>query len=398
MSGKNAQIINMSELLSDQIGGEDVKKEKKEVAEKDLKNSLEGKEDTFSFGMDKKKETSIEKKEDSDDVPPTSVFKDLEKSEKKEVKAETTAEVPEILTKNTQSDLYRDILKDMYGESISHLIQEDENGEEVEVALEDLDIDKELYLQIVNSKTEEIKSEASKGKISSEGISNFTKDLIEIDKNGGDISKLLYAKESISDPLDNLDITTVEGQKEAVFIRMKAGGQDEDTINRLIRSYESEGILEEYAVKAEGELRSAIKNQIEEEKRQAENLKNQRAEALKNYKKELKTNLSEFELKDSIKNKIVLLATKQDEEGRFEMDRLYREFRENPEKSAKLALFLLDEQEFIDQVTNKAVQKQKLKTASKLKITSKKGSDVGPDFKEKTSSGNKGFIPLSSLV
>jgi len=389
MSKQGAQIINMSELLSDEIGVEDKKQAAKEESKQNLKDTLEGKKETFSFGFEKRAEEN-----EDEDFEETADSTDEDEEENEE------PIVPEVKTKDHsgESDIYRNILKDMYGDSITHLIQENEEGEEVEVAIEDIEINKELYLQIVNSKTEEIKEEASKGKISAEGISDFARDLIEIDRNGGNISKLLHAKETITDPLDNLDITTIEGQKEAIFIRMKAGGQSDDSIDRLIRSYETEGILEDVAIKAEEELRAAVKYQIDRSKEEAERIKVERVEAIKSYRKELKNHLSEFELKDSIKNKIVLSATKQDEEGRFEMDNLYREFREDPKKSARLALFLLDEQEYIDQVTNKATQETKLTTASKLRISAKKGADVGPDFKEKKSSGNDGVISLSSLV
>lgn len=395
MSKQGAQIINMSELLSDEIGVEDKKQVAKEESKQNLKDTLEGKKDTFSFGFDKRAEEN--KVDDIEVVVEPIVELEDPKVETPEAPKVETPE-PKAPVQSDESDMYRNILKDMYGDSISHLIQEDENGEEVETAIEDIEINKELYLQIVNSKMEAIKEEASKGKISAEGISDFARDLVEIDRNGGNISKLLHAKETITDPLDNIDITTVEGQKQAIFIRMKAGGQSDDSIDRLVRSYETEGILEDVAVKAEEELRAAVQHQVEEEKKFAAEEKATRLEAIKNYKKEIKKNLSDFELKDTIKNKIVLLATKQDEEGRFEMDKLYREFREDPHKSARLALFLLDEEEFIGQVTNQATQKQKLTTASKLKLSTKRGADVGPDFKEKKSGGNDNVIPLSTLT
>ena len=122
------------------------------------------------------------------------------------------------------------------------------------------------------------------------------------------------------------------------------------------------------AQQAEKDLREALDQQLENARQAAENSKKQRKELLKQYKKDLRDNLSGFELNDNIKNKIVTLATKEDDQGRFEMDRLYYQLRENPEKAARLALFLLDEDEYVKQVTNAVVQQKKLDSAGKLKI------------------------------
>jgi hypothetical protein len=288
----------------------------------------------------------------------------------------------------------------MFGDSIDTLIQEDEEGNEIEVALDEVEIDEDTFKEIVKSKLEEIKEEAAKDKISVKGISDFTRDLIEIDRNGGDINELIKVKESFSDPLDELDLTTEEGQIKAIYLRMMAGGQDEDTIRRLIKSYKADGELEEIALRAEQELRSAMQQQVERAKQAAIENAERRKTLLKSYKKDIKENLSDFELNENIKNKIVQLATKEDDNGRFEIDTIYYAHREDPKKAARLALFLLDEQEYINQVTNEAVKNTKLNTAKKLKIvTGSARTTAGPTLKENTNRfGGDGLIPLETIA
>lgn len=118
---------------------------------------------------------------------------------------------------------------------------------------------------------------------------------------------------------------------------------------------------------------------------------------LKNYKKDLRNNLDQFKLNDSVKNKIVTIATKEDDYGRFELDRLYYSFREDPSKAARLALFLLDEEEFVKQVTNDAVQNTKLNSAKKLKVVlGSSKSTAGPQLKSNTSKEDN-LLPLDRL-
>jgi hypothetical protein len=72
------------------------------------------------------------------------------------------------------------------------------------------------------------------------------------------------------------------------------------------------------------------------------------------------------------------IATKQNEEGKFELDNRYNEYRMDPEKAARIALFLSDEDEFIKQVTKKAVTEKQLDTARKIKIIPRSTQIVEP--------------------
>jgi hypothetical protein len=392
-----AQIVSLSDLMSDDIGG--AKKEvEKQKSDQDLAKAVEGKPESYDFfNLDSAKEKKAETEEKEDEDKPSTEAK--EESKEKTLEETLNSESDFVISDTSESVVYKKTLKSMFGDSITHLIQEDEEGNEIETPIEDVVIDEKLFREIVQSKMDSIKEEASKDKISVKGVSEFAKKLVEIDRNGGDISELIKVKETYADPLDSIDITTEEGQIQAVYLRMLAGGQDEDTIRRLIESYKREGNLEDIANKATQELRAAIDQQIENARIASENQKNQRKELIKQYKKEIRNNLEPFQLNDNIKNKIVTLATKEDENGRFEMDRLYYQLRENPEKAARLALFLLDEEEYVKQVTNSTVQQKKLESASKLKIVSgSKSSTAGPQLKSNSQrSTEDNILPLDRL-
>ncbi len=64
-----------------------------------------------------------------------------------------------------------------------------------------------------------------------------------------------------------------------------------------------------------------------------------------------------------------------------------------------MALFLLDEEEFIKQVTNEAVKNTKLNTARKLKITTSSAKQsAGPTFKDNINKFGDGLIPLDAIA
>ena len=374
---EKAGLISLESLTGKEIGeASDVKKEQ---AEKELESKLSGKQtDSFFPGLDSFEDEVEEKEEvvdqNEDDEEGESEVESEPKVEEKEVK----------VTKNESSENYKNLLKGMWGDSIGTIVQEID-GEEVEVSIDEMDIDEEMFQTIIQSKIEHEKESAGKNKISTEGISDFAKSLIEIDRNGGDISELLEMKRAYSDPLDNLDISTPDGQKQAIYLRKKAAdpNQDDDEIILLIDAYEKKGILEEKAEVAERELRDAFEMQVEARKRAAIDAQEARKKMLEDYRKDLKGQVSnQFTLNDTVIKKLVNIATKSDDEGKFELDSRYSEYRRDPQKAARLALFLLDEEEYIKQVSSKEVKNEKLKSAKlKLRAKTSSGAEVGSNKK-----------------
>ena len=400
-----AEIIDLKELMTAEIGESN---EDRTLSDQELEDALKGKKNNDDpLELDKlEKKSNLEENENSNELDGDSTTSTTETSTTTEAPAE---EVVTVTEENStpqatdeeirKSDFYKNTLKTMYGDSIDTVIEEDENGNEVEVSIKDAILTEEYFNQLVAAKQDAIRQEAAEGKISTKGLSKYALDLVEIDRNGGDISKLIQAKEAYTDPLDQLDLDNEQDQATAVYLRMIAAGQDEDTIQRLIASYKQEGVLEEKARLAEQELRAALEAQVEQAKQIAKEEAENRKQLIKSYKKEIRANLDGYQLNDNIKNKIVKLATAQDDAGRFEMDKLYRQHRENPKDAADLALFLLDKEEFINQVTNKATEETKLTSAKKLKIVKTSGSNGSPlADNQRAKSSSSDDIPLDSLT
>jgi hypothetical protein len=279
-----------------------------------------------------------------------------------ETKIENTEIEPE------SSKIYRNTLKSLWGDEIGSIVQEID-GVEQEVSIDDIEFDEETFKSIFQSKIDEIQEAANKNKISIDDVSEFTKNLIEVENNGGSLKDLLDIKQKFADPLEGLDLENVEDQKTVIFLRNQAAGQSDADINRLIKSYESEGILSEMAEEADASLRTAIDAKVKAEVLKSEQDKKEREELFKKYKTDIKTTLGNvFELNDKAKSKLVDFATKANKEGKYEMDIVYNEMRLNPEKAAELMLFMTDKDEFIKQVTKKAVVEKQLEGARKLKI------------------------------
>jgi len=291
------------------------------------------------------------------------------------------------------SQLYKKVLKETWGKDEISTIVQIIDGEEVEVNIEDIDLDEETFKLITQAKIEELKEEAVKGKISSDGASDFALKLLEIDKNGGEIKDLLRIKTDFLDPLEGLDVDNVDDQREVIYLRNMAAGLDEDSTLRLIKSYEQEGTLAQVAEDSFNKLREAIDKKLEDELRISQDNKKKAEDNFKKYAGDLKEELKKFELKDTAKKKIVDFATTIKENGKLAIDEVYNEWRMNPEKASMLALFMLDEEEFISQLTRKAVRETQMNAAKKLKIIPKSNSSIEVS---KTPASNK-IVNISQL-
>lgn len=291
---------------------------------------------------------------------------------------------------------YRSIVDKMIssGEWESFDTIETEDGE---ISIDEVEMTEELFEEIVKAQKEVREENYKKQQV--EGVSDFTKKLIEIEKNGGNVKDALAAYETVKEPLSQIDTSTDSGKKAVVYMQLKSQGQDEENIRLLIESYEAKGILEDKADIAERVLNEAYDEYLESLNQKAIEDKKAQERAFKNYKNELGTSVEElFEVNKTTKNKIVELATKPDSEGRYELDNLYNEIRKDPKRAAKLAMFLYNEDDYIKQVTNKVKTETNLNTFKKLSLI-KKGKNSSMNINSKTSYNKKeDLIDLNKLL
>ena len=299
------------------------------------------------------------------------------KSNKKEDEPIITPEVepvveiiPEpVVEKPVNTDQMLASLKLILGDDITTIVQQNEEGEDVEVAIEDLEITPDVLAEIISAKHQMDLEESQKDSISTKGVSELAKSLVEIDKKGGDITELLRVKQAISDPIENLDLTTVVGQKQAIAIRLQSSNTPPEDIDLLITAYETKGILDEKANSAATELKDYFENLVKEKEKATEKAAENRTLLMKDYTKELKTSLGDtFELKPAIQAKIVKASTKKNDGGTYDIDDIYSQWRNDPEKTALLSMFLLDTEEYDNQISSKKRQGDKLENAGKIGV------------------------------
>lgn len=290
----------------------------------------------------------------------------------------------------------RDLLKSLFGDEVETLIVPNEEGEDVEIPLDEFDLDEESFKEIIQNKIQSEKEAATQDMVSVKGNSDFTIQLLDLEKKGGDVRELLEYKAAYTDPLDNLDLSTKEGQRSAIALYLRGRQESEDEIQIRLDAYESKGLLEQKAKQFDSEIRESIDKLLDTRKKEAEQLTTEKKEKLKAYKKEFSEGLSKnFELNDKSKSKLVDIATKQNKEGKYEMDIYYQQLRSNPEEAAMLALWFTDREEFIRQLTSKKVKEEQLKTAQKIRISGKrKSTDIITD---KKSTGDKDVILFDGL-
>lgn len=248
--------------------------------------------------------------------------------------------------------------------------------EEGEISFEDMDIEADDFVEILKQKFDSIKESATQNKVSTERMSDFTKKLVEIEANGGNVQQALQSYQQYKNPLEGLDLTTESDQQAAIYLKYQAKGLAENEIVDLISTYADKGILEEKAVEAKQELEAAFDKHLEAINQEALNRKEAEQTALKEYRTSLAENLKNFELTDSYRKKLLDVASKKGDDGRFELDSLYGEVRRNPEKAAELVLFLTNKEEYLKQMTEQVKKELNLSTMKKFRLVKKGGTDI----------------------
>lgn len=304
--------------------------------------------------------------------------------EEVEVKPNSEKQHNEASKLTETSNNYHQLLKQLFGEEVSTIIVEKE-GEEVEMAIEDVELDKEMFSEIVRNKMALDIENASKDKVDIKGVSDLTKSIIEIDKKGGKVSDLVELRDAYVDPLAALDMDTEQGQSEAIRMRMLAAGQEEEVIEPYIESCRQKGVLREKGEEAKTLLEGRVLEIAEAREKEIADNADKNKELFKVYKKSFKDAVdSSFELNDNYKRRLIDFTTKANEKGNFALEEAFATLRRDPEKSAALALFIFDKEEY-DKQTNKGIVREKtVETAEKIGVIRVQGSKGTETSKETT--------------
>lgn len=346
--------------------------------------------DISSF-LDESTDDSLIPKEEGDDIE--TVETKLDDSEKKEPLKEETKKEPKL--GGTGFD-YKSVIQSLVENKIFEGFDTFET-EEGDIAFEDYDIDADTFIDIVKAKMEEAKEQGSTN--TTKGLSDFTKHLLEIEKNGGNVSQALETYQTYQDPLDSFDLTNEVDQQRAIFMKYhRVMGMEKEVVMDLIDGFITKGKLEDEAIKADTEIRGAVQKQMDAINQQAIKEKENKKDSLKAYKSALRENLNKFDLNENYKRKILDAATKETDTGAFELDSLYYSVRNNPEKAAALVLFLSDPEEYKKQISKADVRDTQLDTFKKFKLVKKGNDNIKITNKDKPAENrSKDLIDLKDI-
>ena len=317
----------------------------------------------------------------------------------KEVKPDTNVEPSQEVTETQESTIYKSVIKDLIKDGLWEDFDgiEDENGEIT--PLDKVNVDKELFYSIIAQKTEEIKNKATENKISVDGVSDFMKRMIELDKKGGDVRSAIETYNEFKNPLEKLDLDKVEDQRSIIYLRYSTENKlDKQTIFDIIESREKNGKLRETAEQAKEQMMKAVDMRLKAIEEQAAQRLEQEKENIKRYRSQLSESLvNNFQLKDSSRNRLLDLATKKDKNGAYGIDLMFDEAMSNPDKAAKIIMLLTDEEEYNKQVSEKRVREDKINTMKSIRLVPKnKSSNMSISGKsDRVISDDKTFDPAA---
>ena len=270
--------------------------------------------------------------------------------------------------------------------------------EEGEVPFEDMNIDKDTFVALMKHNQEELKEKLTSNSVSIDGVSEFTKKLISIEKHGGDVQKALQAYQTIKQPLESIDINDTKGQRAICYLRLQQNGITGEEANDLIDSYEIKGILEDKAIAFKSQLDEAFNNWVTQQEQAAIEEDRKYRESLKTYKASLNEvfkSSKEFNISETHRKKLLDIATKEREDGLFELDDLIDNHRRNPVDAAELLLFVTDKEAFIKAKAQKLLDEQNKKVFKTINIIPK--SKTGVDLSGKSKKIDDVIIPLDNL-
>lgn len=229
-----------------------------------------------------------------------------------------------------------------------------------EISEEDykLILEKQIDFQVENKYKETLDSTGDVGKY-----------IIEYTKNGGNAQDIISLFREQRD-IKFLDISTPEGQEEAIRAYLEFQGEDDSDINDFIETAKDKGedYFKSIAEKRHKKLLEINKEQIEAAVEEQKEYKRQQEENVKQFNSNVRSlihkneNLSQTEKKQL--EKFMLSHDWQTREGK-KVTGLYAkliEFNSDPEKLIKLANFLNDPEKFEKKIEKKAEKEAAKKT------------------------------------
>ena len=251
-----------------------------------------------------------------------------------------------------------------------------ESGEWFDIEdFDQLEVDEDTFNEILQAQSSKQVEDAKVNTVKTDTLSPLMVKALEIDKNGGNISQVFETYKNIyenpENPIGSLDLDNPTDQESIIRYYNRGKGLEDFEINSIIEGHKKNLTLDKAAGKAKQDIDTVFNNYLETQAKETENLKLQRLEALKTYKTSVSDELKKYQLNDSYRKTLVDKVAKVDDKGVYAIDAAYDEWRRNPEKVVKLAMFLTNEEEYVKNVAAKVINREKEDTFTKIKLSNK---------------------------
>jgi len=347
------------------------------------------------LASDSKKDVSEEAKDlekDDDKVDKPKEDLDTEKLEKSKEELETEAEdlekAKEQSNKGNNSGYKEIALKYIEkGNWAANLAVEDADGNETLVS--DLEeIDEDTFFQIEEAVKAQAKEDSKDKFISIEGVEDRKKTIMNIVKEGGDLTQIFNSPEEMEDyinPFSKLDLDN-ESVQERVYLNalIKHNKLDAETAQVVVNTAKKDLSLDTKVKSYIDQYTESFDKYVVSKKEELIETKKEEAKAQREFKKSLKEQYKAFEIKDTLASKLADSAVNK-VDGEFEIDSVYAKKMEDPTEAAELILFLTDKKAYIDfKMKNQSLEqhkqtRQKIKLIPRDKTSSSKDEDTSTE-------------------
>lgn len=310
---------------------------------------------------DKKEEVS--KKEDpipeeEEEEAPAEITKDVKVDPK----------VEEEIQKTVSTEAHKIALRLI---SIGHLEDFEisvEEGEEPILISDFTQMTDEQLDEILKIQKQEKDNEIKEKYISKEGLKEHQLKVIEILKNGGDLSEIADSKEdAMKRPFEGFDMEDERRQVDVLYYdytNKNGKGFSHERAVSFINTLAKEGNLASEANAVFEAYREKHKQIIDQKLEEQKNKKLSKEAAIKENKKAFAEKLKSAGLKDSLYKKVSSEFQKRDENGEYELVNTLRNMLENPQEYHEQILHLTDKKAFNEVFKIKAAEETTRKVVS----------------------------------
>lgn len=295
---------------------------------------------------------------------------------------------------SSQPSFYDDLKNDFLESGDWEDVVLEIDGEEVELSsIENLDRD--TFLQIKESQKQLAEEKRKEKYIDIDGLSETDLKLIKMKKSGEDWTELLRQEAEIVHPLEGLDLEDENIQTWLLSEQYRSQGMSPEAIQIQIATDKKNFEVDSKAKKVIDNINGSYKTMVDNKAKEAEAKLQEKQEAHKNLVKGVREAFKGLEVKDTAAKRYVETATKQDKDGKTKLDSLIEEVKKDPNKLAKLAFYLEDEEGYLQFNGAKKTNKEKLKTIKIISETARKDKDIAKNNqqdKPKSAWDNMTFI------